>query len=277
VLAALARPVAGAPSPTPKDKLACADAFARAQELAKEAKLLAAREETSVCMKSICPPRVRKECSRVLDEIDRGTPSVVVSVRDGRGRDLVDATLTLDGKPIAELAQGKAVEIDPGRHVARAERPGGARAEEPFMVREGEKLRRVVVAFPSEADSTPGAAGTGSQPRASRRTAAYALGAVGALGLVGFTVFGLRGSSREGDLESGCSPRCSPEQVSSVKMDYLVADVSLAVGLAALAVGGYLWIGAPKAADKQTSGAETPVVRVLAVPSGGALGVQVRF
>jgi hypothetical protein len=58
-------------------------------------------------------------------------------------------------------------------------------------------------------------------------------GAVVALG--SFTFFALSGKSEEKSLASSCGPNCSDDQLRPVKRDYLIADVSLVIGIVAAA------------------------------------------
>lgn len=59
-------------------------------------------------------------------------------------------------------------------------------------------------------------------------TASYALGGVAALGLASFAGFAFAGASLQ-----GCAPGCSTDEVAALRRDYVVADVSLLVALAA--------------------------------------------
>jgi hypothetical protein len=62
---------------------------------------------------------------------------------------------------------------------------------------------------------------------------------VGAVGVGGFAGLGAWGRYKESKLELTCAPRCSKSEVSKVSTKYLLADVSLGVGLVSLAVGAY--------------------------------------
>jgi hypothetical protein len=67
-----------------------------------------------------------------------------------------------------------------------------------------------------------------------------ALAGVGLVGIGLFSYFGLTGLSKEHDLEQSCMPRCSPSDIDGVRTRYHVADISLGIGVAALA-GAILW------------------------------------
>jgi hypothetical protein len=79
-------------------------------------------------------------------------------------------------------------------------------------------------------------------------------GGVAVLGLAGFAVFGTRGRSAESRLQTTCSPHCSEDQISSVRTQYAVADVSLGVGLASLGLAAYFALrSSPEQRAPQTS------------------------
>ncbi len=57
-----------------------------------------------------------------------------------------------------------------------------------------------------------------------------------------FTYFAISGSSEKSDLRARCGSRCSDAEVASLKTRYILADVSLGVGIVALGVATYLWL-----------------------------------
>jgi hypothetical protein len=69
-------------------------------------------------------------------------------------------------------------------------------------------------------------------------------GGVGAAGVLGFVVFGAMGHSKQSDLDNSCGPThtCSKSDVDSIKTKYLLADISLGVGIAGLGAGVALFI-----------------------------------
>ncbi len=76
------------------------------------------------------------------------------------------------------------------------------------------------------------------------RPYAYVIGGVGVAGMASFTVFGLLSNSAYNDLQSVCPHGCPPGKQSEIdrgKTEETVANVSLAVGLAGLAVGTTLF------------------------------------
>jgi hypothetical protein len=76
----------------------------------------------------------------------------------------------------------------------------------------------------------PATAGNEAPKSSGLRAPTYVLGGVALVGLASFVGFALAGESAQ-----SCAPSCSRSQISTVRRDYAVADVSL---LAALAAGG---------------------------------------
>jgi hypothetical protein len=72
--------------------------------------------------------------------------------------------------------------------------------------------------------------------------ASVVLGVAGFVALGSFAVFGITGLNEKSRLRGVCSPHCTDAQVSKLKTDYVVGDVSLGVGLIALGVATFLWL-----------------------------------
>jgi len=146
--------------------------------------------------------------------------------------------VTLDGLAIADKLTGAAVPVEPGEHVFKFERASDGKAiEQKVLVVEGERNRKVVADYqtllPKKADTT-----TTPLPPTEKKsipTLAYVTGGVAVVGLAGFLVFSLSGKSKEDDLAGKCAPRCTDDDVSPVKTNYLLGDISLAIGIVAAA------------------------------------------
>jgi hypothetical protein len=138
--------------------------------------------------------------------------------------------VSVDGVLAAERLDGRPIELDPGEHVVRFERPSSAAIERRIVVAEGEKARVVRVDIAPAPVPVPAPAP--EQPRPMPWTF-YVLGGVGLLSLGGFAAFGLAGLHGEQGLED-CSPNCSSARIDAVRQDYIVADVFLAVSVVAL-------------------------------------------
>ena len=207
-------------------------------------KLREARRHFVTCAADSCPKALRIDCARWLDDVDASLPTVVFGAKDTRGTDIFDVAVAVDGEQVVGHEQGKAVALDPGPHVVRFDRPAGQQAEVRILLRAGEKNRPILATFEAEKEKAPGPA------RASQASpsgggvplATILLGAagVGALGTFGY--FAIAGSQEKDRLRSTCSPSCSDDDLGALKTRYLLADVSLGVGLVALGLAAYFWL-----------------------------------
>jgi hypothetical protein len=203
----------------------CADQAERGQELRDSLKLVEARRLFVSCAQLDCPSVVRGSCTEFLADVDRRTPSVVVKSRD----DQPGVKVTMDATPLPDEVLARAVRVNPGKHAFRYELEGFTPITEDTLLREGEGVRVLEVAF------TP-------PPKAraeERRTVSPAVYALGTTAAVGFALFGYFGLSASGDyrrLERDCAPHCAQSDVSSVHTRLIVADVALLAGI--LSVGG---------------------------------------
>lgn len=254
--------------------LTCAQAYERAQEEKTTGRLNAAIKHLKSCIDPSCAKFIREDCVRWMDQTEGALPTVVFSVRED-GKDITSVDILCDDKPLTGTLDGKAIPVDPGLHNFTFSVPGLAPMARQVLIREGERNRILNVEFsrPSIAPPSPTAsATTTAEPNPQPRTRAlpYALAGVGVLGVAGFTVFALLGSSQQGELGRTCSPFCRSSQVDSVKTRYLLADVSLGVGLISLGIATYIFVknrGA-NATDR------APATSVSFIPrSSGAGGV----
>jgi hypothetical protein len=216
-------------------KLECSAAHQDAQRLRKEHHLRAAHEKLLVCARDPCPAVVQSECVPWLAEVERAMPTVVFEARMPDGSDVPGMRVSVDGVLAADRLDGRPVEIDPGEHVVRFDRPSGAPIERRIVVSEGEKARIVRIDVPVPAPvPTPVPVPVPEEPKAAPMPwTFYALGGAGLVSLGAFAVFGLSGLNGERGLDD-CSPTCSASRIDSVRRDYIVADVFLAVGVIAL-------------------------------------------
>jgi hypothetical protein len=255
VLAAItciASPAAAKPSPSPSPspaaakkgaaKAACLAAHEDALALRSQQKPHAAREKLVACARAECPTLVRKECADQLAVVEKDAPTVALEARDEGGMDTTAVKVTMDGQPLAERLTGSAVDVEPGEHVFRFERADGKSLEQHVLVVEGDKNRKVTADFGSLVPKPPPGEGSPIGPPESRKipTVAYVAGGVSLVALGSFVFFALSGKGSEKDLASSCGPSCSDDQLSPVKRDYLIADISLVIGLAAAVSAGVL-------------------------------------
>jgi hypothetical protein len=173
----------------------------------------------------------------MLDELRAQVPSVVFRITvDGAPCSDVDAIM--DGRPLFSEVPARAFDIDPGKHRFEFRHGQLSPVNREVMITEGEKLVPIAVQFaPSEPDAQAAANDSTSPVSAHRPVPApvYLLSGVGVLGLGGFIGFGLATHSKENALRSSCSPACTQSEIDAVHRRAVMADVSLGVGVVALA------------------------------------------
>jgi hypothetical protein len=232
----------------------CFDAYEQAQRLRKAYKLRAAHAQLVTCAADTCPAFVRQDCSKWLGEVETSTPTIVVLAKHADGSAIDGAKATLDGAPLADSLDGRAVPVDPGPHDLRCE-ANGVVVQKHIVVAEGQKNQPFNVAMDAPVAATPGAATTSSgssrdqaeQPAPGGSwswtkipTATWVLGGVAAAGAVSFAVFGILGRNVQ-----SCAPNCTQSQVDDLRRDYLIADVSWITGLVAAGFALYFALTAP--------------------------------
>ena len=228
-------------------KAACLSAHEAAQKMRREKKLREARQLFAACARDSCPVVLRKECSDQIAAVAADTPTVVFEARDEAGHDTTDVRVLVDGSVVADTLSGASIEIDPGEHTFRFERTTGTVApiEQKVLVLEGDKNRKIAADFSAGNATDQGAASGHAESGATVVTpasggerkavppGAYVLGGVAIAGLAAFGLFAYLGKHDEKDLAGSCAPHCASSDVSPVKRDYAIADVSLGVALVA--------------------------------------------
>ena len=243
------------------DKQVCLNAFDSAQQLRIDGKLRLAREQLASCARTECPPLVRQDCGRWLNEVMGSLPSVVVGARDGRGRDLLAVRVSIDGAVVSEALDGKPILVDPGAHKFRFETPGSAAVDEHLLIRAGEKNRVLTVDFaPRPVVSPTSSRRVDPVPRASEAVVkttppipAYVVGGVGVLALGAALFLDLNGHADASSLRATCAPNCTQSDVDGVQVKYIVAGISLGVGVVALGVATYLFLSHSRDAPKASA------------------------
>jgi hypothetical protein len=258
---------------------ACVEAVERGQSLRDKVKLIEAKAAFLACASSSCPEIIQRDCAQWVAELEPRIPTVILTASDASGRELVYARVTVDGEPFVDRLDGIARAINPGIHTLRIEPKDGVPLEQLVVIREAEKyqnphfmLSPSPVAKPAPAPSTGAseaahvhdAVGPSSVTAAPSawRTGAVASISVAAVAAASFTGFAIAGTVDVNNLRSSCSPHCPPSSVDAAGHYLQAADVSLAVGVAALAVATWLyfeWRAHPHAPS--TAGIGAPVFR----------------
>jgi hypothetical protein len=283
---------------------ACASAYEQAQVNRNAGKLVEAQEHLRICVQDSCPDFVKTDCGQWLSDIKRDVPSVVFSVVDATGKELVDAKLSVDGKEVA--LDGRPVEFDPGQHEVTYEVEGKSYTEK-VVIRQGEKNRVLELKLKAEADSDAdgivdsadacptevGVAEAGGCPKAappppaakvneSMRLGAYIGWGVGGAGLATFAVFGLLAKSKDEEARNKClnTNACSQGEVNAyideVDSKNLIANIGLGVGIAGAAAGTVLFFLSMPSEEK--SGSDSALnLGVTPLVGGGAFSFSSQF
>jgi hypothetical protein len=256
------------------DKAQCFDAASQGQTLRDQHKLVDARAEFTICARTVCPKQVSKDCTGWLEQVERALPTVVLAARDEAGHDVLDVTITVDGKPFAGKLLGEAVPVDPGVHVFHFETASGAKGDQQLLVREGVKNQAITVtvaAAPGPAPTptptpTPGVPAspppaapaapdhetpaTGAAPW---RTIGFVAGGVGAAGLALGAVFGVLAMNHKNDAQCDATNACKPGPLSDARSAATVSTIGFVAGgvLAAGGVALVLWAPGARAPDTQ--------------------------
>lgn len=204
--------------------------------------LLKAREELRTCLRSDCKDWIVADCARWLTDVESRIPTIVFAARDASGHDLTDARVTTEaGDVLADVLDGRSIEVNPGRYTFVFVRPDGGRHDQIAVVREGEKVQVITATFEAPPGtpaqpSTPGPQPTAAATSHGLRPLGYAAGGLGVAGLVAGSVFGLMAMSAknsgncDGDLcDAGTRDKTYPYATAST-IGFIAGAVLVAAG-----------------------------------------------
>jgi hypothetical protein len=220
-----------------------------------------AREQLLVCAARACPGEIRTQCERLLVEVNASIPTIVFEAKDAAGSDLSAVRVSMDGKPLTDRLEGKAIAIDPGNHSFHFESPGLPPVDGSFVLHQGEKERHERIAFPPPA-ATAGAPEPPATPRTTTPVApvaretptssSSALKTVGLVtagaGLVGIgigTVFGLMAISDKSSANCDSNGYCDPGHLHDARNHGDASTAGFVAGGVLLAAGVALVVFAP--------------------------------
>ncbi len=218
----------------------CLAAYDSAQVLLRDGSLIDAREKLVFCGGAECPQVMHADCQRWLLEVEASIPTVVFQVEYASGAATGPATVSINGGEPVPL-DGRAMSVNPGQHEVTFSAEGFQTTSKVLVFSEGEKLRREVVVLEQMPDASaaselapaevPGDdASSSGFPFTLPIILASSAAVVGGAGLV---YFGLE--ARDGDERlDDCSPNCTQDRVDGVKQDYLMANLSLGLGVIGL-------------------------------------------
>jgi hypothetical protein len=202
-----------------------------------------------------------------LEQVETNTPSIVVEGKDKKGAPTTAVRVLVDGSVALERLDGRALPLDPGEHRLRFEAPEGVR-DQTIVVVEGQKNRPIVVDFEEPKTSAPRevAPVVDTSGARSQRTIGFVVGGVGIASLAVGTIVGLLALGAAGD--ATCSSPCFARDATGAPNPKLVnaddaydranryawvSNVTLGVGLVALAVGAYLVLTSRPAPTRATA------------------------
>jgi hypothetical protein len=214
-----------------EQKSACIAAHADSQVLRNASHLRAARAKLQTCADGACPAIVTADCTQWLDEIDQEQPSIVVAAKDEHGQDIVAMATSIDGEVVATRLDGTAIAVDPGEHELRGRLPDGRLVVHRFVATESVRARVISLVFSANVASVPPA-----KPVASIPTLSWVFGGVGLASAAPWAIFGVLGWTDKAQLDSSCKGSCTGGQIDDVRRDFLIADISAGVSIAAIAV-----------------------------------------
>ncbi len=252
----------------------CVAQFIDAQEQRRKSALLAAEKSLVACAQQGCPALVRKKCVGWLAELKPQLPSIVIVLTDKDGHDLVNAQVSVDGRKLLDPL-GKAVPLDPGRHLLKISLPSGETLERAVVLAVGERRRRVHVDL-RPVGSKRVAAERGGDTQVSPSPQIPVLAWIGfGTSLAGIAVGAATGAvalSEGSELDDKCNPVCNESERDRFEQGRTLAHIStvsfVTAGLGlGLGIGALLWTTAP----------EQPKAKSIALRltgNGAALQVQ---
>ena len=274
---------------------ACDDDYVAAQKAEKSGALLSARDHYKACATGACPGSVQKDCTLGFASVSPRVPSIVVTVSFGAAP-VSSVTVTMDGKSIP--FDGKALDVDPGKHAFHFALDDGRTKDLEVIVVEGTRGQPVKAEFEAKptTDATPptttvtgdtsttppptGDATPSSSSGGGWSTQKYLALGVAGLGLVGVVVGSIEGAhakSLSDNAKSECASAtdCTSHDAAvadhdSAKSAATISTVSFVLGGAAL-VGGALWFFMT---PSQSTNETTPTTSMHFTPSVGPGGVS---
>ena len=133
----------------------CLDANGQATDMIKSGKLVESKRPLETCLDPACSGPVRDDCTKMQQQADKDTPTIVFEAKDATGNDLSAVTVTIDGSPLLNQLDGHAVGVDPGSHKFAFMIDGQPTIERTLILNQGEKDRREVINVPKPPEVTP--------------------------------------------------------------------------------------------------------------------------
>lgn len=213
-------------------------------------------------------PDFKAEVEQNIAQLRARIPKLVIE----RGSGAAAASIELDGVALGDSSIGVEVPLDPGPHSVTAHAPNHRAFSENIALKAGEKASVTVELAEVASDPLPRFEVKPAE-RPPRRVVPFVVGGVGVASLIGSGVlFGLRQSALS-DLRAGCGadgkhcPQSLQSRYDDLKFYHYGAEVTLGVGIAALAAGAALFVFERKAEPRADAG-----LTVRVAPSAAVIG-----
>jgi hypothetical protein len=229
------------------------------QRLRDEGKLIEARDTFARCLRAECPSVIAKECAAWLDDVAARAPTAIIVMQSASGNDVAAARVLVDGVVRDEAQAGRAITLNPGPHLVRAESPRES-AEVSVVLHEREQGRRVVLTLAGPTTSPavkPAEPELPPRPPETARPVPFLTYPLGAVSLVAAGVgafFAVSASTQYSDLERHC-PACSESDVADLRRTTLIADVALGTAIVAAAGALFVYLTRPSVLVTPRTGA----------------------
>ena len=228
----------------------CVEAHGRAQDLRDRGQLARSRQTFMTCAQSSCPSLVQQDCARYSEELAQLVPTVTFGARDSNAADLPVTTVYVDDVMLTtRLDDGRAYELDPGKHVVRYVHDGRETTLK-VVLNQGERGRLLVAMFVDRAAPKREATAEVTEPPANetrRSVLPLVIAGVGAAAAVtGGVLFGV-GAGSVPDACSMSTKKCAAAPgdpaFGKAESGVQLANTGLAVGIAGAvtALGGLVW------------------------------------
>jgi hypothetical protein len=261
------------------EKDECISAADQGQQFRDDNRFRVAHDAFARCAGESCPVLVKEECSQWLRDLDERMPTVIVHAEDGKHHELTDVEVMFDDAQLITKLDGTPVPVDPGDHVFHYEAAGLSPVEEHVVIRAGEKNRVLKAQFQEDSTATNEPVEHGPAPTPSSvPPLAWVFGGFALAAFASEAYFGLSGlGDRSTDLgPGGCAPHCGDTEKSSIQTKFIVADVSLGVGLVSAGLAAYFFFSSRGAPSPSSAPAEA-AIRFAPRPGGGVATMGGQF
>ncbi|GEM_PF-2926255 len=229
---------------------ACFFNFEQSQISLNEGDLVAAHAHARACSKA-CPTEVQKDCIQWESDTSSRLPSVLLLARFDNGSDAPDIQVEVDGVLLANGLE-RETSLNPGERTFVFRRSDGWSEKFILNIREGEKLRKVLVHIPKKSTANSWAYANKSPQTQTLVASSFGLGIFGlsVAAVSGIVALNLKGQLNEcKSLELGCEQSL----VDKTKTYITVADIGLVAGALGTLSGVSLLIwGSDEVGDKDS-------------------------